>query len=126
MTAEGPDLEAAFRNNGISVESVEGGDPLTLTYMTAFPADRVHHGEVGRVCTALIDLYEAGEWDPVRVEVTVVRSPGDVLGTWHAEPDWFEGLADYRLSEEEFSAHVLDTIDDPSAGRPGNGAGVSR
>ncbi|RLM66952.1 hypothetical protein DVK05_06900 [Halorubrum sp. Atlit-8R] len=104
------DLEPELRSYGVSVESIDGGDPLELTYMTAFPGREVHRGEIGRALNALIDEAEADEWDPVRVEGTVVRSPGDVLGTWHAEAEWFEALIGYEISETEFSSRVLETL----------------
>lgn len=135
MTGDEPttDVEPALRSYGVSVESIDGDDPLDLTYMTAFPGREVHHGEIGRVLNALIDRAEADAWDPVRVEATVVRSPGDVLGTWHAEAAWFEALNAYEISETEFSTRVLQTLshadeldettatDDPDAQR-GDGA----
>jgi hypothetical protein len=104
------DLEPELRSYGVSVEALDEGDPLELTYMTAFPGREVHHGEIGRALNALIDEAEADEWDPVRVEGTVVRSPGDVLGTWHAEAEWFEALIGYEISETEFSSRVLETL----------------
>jgi len=107
QTAE---VEPALRSYGISVEEIDGGDPLDLTYMTAFPGREVHHAEIGRALNALIDRAEADEWEPVRVEATVVRAPGDVLGTWRAEPEWFEALAAYEISETEFSTRVLETL----------------
>ncbi len=112
MTADetATDVEPTLRSYGISVESIDGGEPLQLTYMTAFPGGEVHRREVGRALNALIDRAEADAWDPVRVEATVVRAPGDVLGEWAAEPEWFEGLIDGELSEVEFSARVLETL----------------
>ena len=104
------DVEPALRSYGVSVESIDEGDPLDLTYMTAFPGREIHRGEIGRALNALIDRAEADEWDPVRVEATVVRSPGDVLGTWHAEPEWIEALNAYEISETEFSSRVLETV----------------
>jgi len=111
------EVEPTLRSYGISVEAVEPGDPLQLTYMTAFPGREVHHAEIGRALNALIDRAEADAWDPVRVEATVVRSPGDVLGTWHADGSWFEELIGYEISETEFSSRVLATLshDDDAA-----------
>ena len=103
-------LEPTLRSYGISVESIDDGDPLELTYMTAFPGREVHHHEMGRALNALIDRAEAGEWEPVRVEATVVRSPGDPLGTWSAEAEWFQALIGYELSETEFSTRVVETL----------------
>jgi len=124
QTAE---VEPALRSYGISVEEIDGSDPLDLTYMTAFPGREVHRGEIGRALNALIDRAEAGEWDPVRVEATVVRSPGDVLGTWRAEPEWFEALAAYEISETEFSSRVLETLShaDEAAAADDGGAATS-
>jgi len=114
------DVEPALRSYGVSVESIDLGDPLELTYMTAFPGREIHRGEIGRALNALIDRAEADEWDPVRVEGTVVRSPGDVLGTWHAEAEWFEALSSYEISETEFSTRVLDTVSHETDGEAGH------
>jgi len=110
MTPDAETLSAEFRSDGISVEQVAVDDGIALEYMTAFPADRVHDGEIGRACNTLIDLIEAGECEPTDVEATVVRSPGDVLGTWRADAEWFERLTSYEISETEFSARVLGTV----------------
>ncbi|MFC5279549.1 hypothetical protein ACFPM1_12395 [Halorubrum rubrum] len=103
-------VEPTLRSYGISVESIDVGDPLEVTYMTAFPGSEVHRREIGRALNALIDRAEADAWDPVRVEATVVRSPGDPLGTWSAEPAWFEDLLADELTETEFSTRVLETL----------------
>jgi len=107
------DVESELRSYGIDVEELSTGEPIELTYMTAFPGDEIHRREIGRALNALIDLATAGEWDPVRVEATVVRVPGDPIGTWQAEPEWFEALIDDELTETEFSGKVLATIGGP-------------
>ncbi|MFB6234976.1 MAG: hypothetical protein ABEH81_01565 [Halopenitus sp.] len=111
MTTDAATLEAELRSYGISVEhlSVDDGE-IDLEYMTAFPADQVHDGEVGRACNTLIDMIEGDECEPMRIDATVVRSPGDVLGHWHAEAEWFEELTNYAISETEFSTRVVETI----------------
>jgi hypothetical protein len=115
MAMDADALAAELRSYGISVEDLSvDEDALRVTYMTAFPGDTVHHPEIGRACNALIDLQEADRWEPTRVEATVERAPGDVLGRWHVEPEWFERLASYELSETEFSTRVLETIDHAS------------
>lgn len=107
-------LEAELRSNGISVETVDQGQVVELSYMTVFPGTNVHHQEMGRALNTFIDLYESDRWEPQPVEATVLRSgdEDDVMGTWRAEPEWFEALASYRMSEEEFSAHVLETLEE--------------
>ena len=127
MTDDDPPggVEPTLRSYGISVESIDGGDPLRVTYMTAFPGREIHRREVGRALNALIDRAEAGAWDPVRVEATVVRAPGDPLGTWAAEPDWFEALLADDLTETAFSTRVLGTLThvDDGAGSAEDGSG---
>jgi len=103
-------LEADLRSNGISVERLDGSDPVALAYLTAFPGESVHHGEAGRACLALLERARAGEWTPARVEATVLRATDDVLGTWHAEAAWFEALLAGELSEPAFSARVIDSV----------------
>jgi len=112
MTEELTGIEAELRSNAISVEWVDLGDPIELTYTTAFPGASVNHGEIGRALNTFIDMFEAGT-EPRRVEGTVLRSESDVQGTWHAEAEWFEALADYRISETEFSTRVLETLEEP-------------
>jgi hypothetical protein len=110
MSTDAATLEAEFRSYGISVEHVSVDDEIDLEYMTAFPADRIHDGEIGRACNTLIDMIEADECEPMTIDATVVRSPGDVLGTWRAEAEWFDQLDRYEISETEFSARVLETV----------------
>lgn len=112
-------LEGELRSNGISVEEVSRGETLDLTYLTAFPGKRINHQEMGRACNTFIDLAD-DEWTPRRVEATVLRADDDVLGTWHIEPQWITKLNEYRISEEDFSERVLDTLshhtdDEPEA-----------
>ena len=108
-------IEAELRSNGIHVESIEAGEPVDLTYMTAFPGTELDRGEVGRVCSTFIDLYENERWEPTRVDATVVRSADDVLAYWHADPEWIEDVASGELSEVEFSTLVVETITYPDS-----------
>jgi len=103
-------IEAELRAHGISVERVDAGDPLAVAYLTAFPGDSVHRREVGRACNALLDMARAGDWEPVRVEATVLRADEDVLGTWHAEAEWFEALLADEITETTFSTRVVETL----------------
>ena len=108
-------IEAELRSNGIHVESIDADEPVDLTYMTAFPGEEVDRGEVGRVCSTFIDLYENERWGPARIDATVVRSADDVLAYWHADPEWIEDVAGGELSEVEFSALVVETITYPDS-----------
>lgn len=109
-------VEGDLRSNGISVEAIQTDDEaVRVEYLTAFPGVHVNHTEMGRVLTTFIDRAEAGEWDPVRVEATVLRHQDDVQGTWHAEAEWFRKYLDYELSDEDFSELVLETLEEESA-----------
>lgn len=111
MSADITGLEAELRSNGISVESIDTeGETVELTYLTAFPGENVNHLEVGRALRTFVQRVTADEWDPKRVEATVLRAEGDVQGTWHAEAEWFRKYDDYELSDEDFSELVLDTL----------------
>ncbi|MFB6124222.1 MAG: hypothetical protein ABEJ78_12290 [Haloferacaceae archaeon] len=104
-------LEEELRGHNVDVQSLDPGDPLELTYLTAFPGPEVNHTEMGQALTAFVELAAAGEWEPSRVEATVLRSDDDVQATWHAEAEWFRELASYDITETEFSTRVLETVE---------------
>ncbi len=132
MTSNAPDVitgvEGELRSYGISIERIAYVDPesdeeddpadedtpteqLEVAYITAFPGTDINHKEMGRACNALIELAEEGTWTPQPVTATVLRADDDQLGTWRIDPAWIEGLLAYDLSETEFSARVVDSIE---------------
>ena len=112
MHIDEPELARRLRHEGIDVSDVAvGPGGVAVVYTTTLPGAEPAHGEMGRVCTAFLDLVEAGDLEPTRVEATALRHETDVQATWHIEAGWFDDLAAYRVSEEEFSARVLDTVD---------------
>ncbi|UIP00967.1 hypothetical protein Hbl1158_06315 [Halobaculum sp. CBA1158] len=119
MTTDESTLARELRHDGIDVEEVRVADGrVAVVYTTTLPGSEPDHGELGRVCTTFIDLVEAGDLDPVRVEATAMRHPGDVQATWRIEADWLDDIVNYRITEEEFSARVLDSVDtDPDPER---------
>jgi hypothetical protein len=106
------ELETELRNFGIDIHEVEGVDPVELSYITSLPGDEVDHTEMGTALNGLLDMAREGKWDPTRVEATVLRFEDEVMNTWYAKAEWFEGLLEYRLSETEFSTKVLETLDE--------------
>ncbi|ELZ93977.1 hypothetical protein C440_10168 [Haloferax mucosum ATCC BAA-1512] len=102
-------VEEALRGNGISVESLSLEESVSLTYLTAFPDVEPDHGEVGRAVTALLELT-GGDWEPITVEATVLRSESDVQATWRLEADWIRAYNDGALNDEELSQRVLDSL----------------
>jgi hypothetical protein len=105
------ELEAELRKARIDVEEIHSvTDPMRITYLTAYPGEEVHHLEVGGMLNNLIELAREDEWEPTRIEATVIRGEDDVLNTWYAEREWFEDLLAYRISETEFSTRVVETL----------------
>ncbi|ELZ82417.1 hypothetical protein C453_15068 [Haloferax elongans ATCC BAA-1513] len=104
-------VEEALRGNGISVESLSSGPPLSLTYLTAFPGVEPNRGEVGRAVTAFLELARDGEWEPTSVDATILRSDDDVQATWRLEADWVRAYNRYELDDVELSERVLDSLD---------------
>jgi hypothetical protein len=106
------ELESELRKFGIDIHDVTAVDPVELSYITSLPGDEVDHMEMGKALNALLDLAREDKWEPTRVEATVLRFEDEVMNTWYAEAEWFEGLLEYRLSETEFSTKVLETLDE--------------
>ncbi|SEA12925.1 hypothetical protein SAMN04488065_1992 [Haloplanus vescus] len=106
------ELEEELRNFGVDVHDVDEVDPVELSYITAYPGDEVNHMEMGKVLNAFLDMEEDDDWEATRVEATVLRFEDEVLNTWHAKAEWFEGLREYRISETEFSTRVLETLEE--------------
>ena len=94
------ELEEELRNFGVDVHDIGAVDPVELSYITAYPGEEVNHMET------------ESEWEPSRVEATVLRFEDEVMNTWYAKAEWFEGLRDYRISETEFSTRVLGTLEE--------------
>jgi len=112
MTTDESALARELRADGIDVADVRlSPERVAVAYTTTLPAERPAHGEMGRVCNTVIDLVEAGDLDPLRVDATSLRFEDDVQATWHVEAEWLDDLTGYRISEEEFSARVLDTVE---------------
>ncbi|MFB6256432.1 MAG: hypothetical protein ABEH58_06870 [Haloplanus sp.] len=106
------ELEAELRNFGVDVHEIGAVEPVELSYITAYPGDEVNHMEMGKVLNAFIDLDEEGKWTAKRVDATVLRFEDEVMNTWYAKAEWFEGLHNYRISETEFSTRVLETLEE--------------
>jgi len=105
-------LEEELRNFGLDIHDVDDVDPVELSYITAYPGDEVNHMEMGKALNAFLDMAREDDWEPTRVEATVLRFEDEVMNTWYAKTEWFEGLLEYRLSETEFSTRVLETLDE--------------
>jgi hypothetical protein len=111
-------LEGELRSNAINVESIEyTEDSVELVYLTAFPDVSVNHQEMGRALRTFVEAAEHDEWEPTRVEATVLRHQEDVQGAWHAEAEWFRRYLEYDISGEEFSERVIDTLSEPEDGQ---------
>ncbi|MDG5777698.1 hypothetical protein VB773_12220 [Haloarculaceae archaeon H-GB2-1] len=104
-------LESRLTSHGVYVTELdEMDDGYDLTYESiAADEGAVPHREIGRVVNVFLDLH-GDDWRGARIEATVLDLEGERKGTWHVEASWLGELTDDEISEEEFSARVLDTI----------------
>jgi len=113
-TAEVVDrLERHLMSLGVYVErhAVEAGDDgetLHVEYETA--AGGLAPGDIGNVCTELIDASDDG-WTPrtCRFWAFETGGAGQFLGDWRVDPGWFDALDRGDISETDFSTLVLST-----------------
>jgi len=75
------ELEEELRNFGVDVHDIGAVDPVELSYITAYPGEEVNHMEMGKVLNAFIDLETESDWEPSRVEATVLRFEDEVMNT---------------------------------------------
>jgi len=99
-------------------EPTDDGERLHLEYETA--AGGLASGDIGNVCTELIEAYEDG-WEPLdcRFWAFATDGAGDLLGEWEVHAGWFHALERGDISETDFSTLVLSTrrpADEASAG----------
>jgi hypothetical protein len=79
---------------------------IHLEYETA--AGGLTQGDIGNVCTELVEAHEAG-WDPQTVHCWVFNTDGGFHGEWEARAGWFRALGNGNISETDFSTLVLST-----------------
>ncbi|PSP79608.1 hypothetical protein BRC88_08595 [Halobacteriales archaeon QS_4_69_225] len=113
-TAEVVDrLERRLMSLGVYVErtareSTDDGQRLHLEYETA--AGGLASGDIGNVCTELIDAYDDG-WKPLECHFWAFDTggAGEFLGEWRVEAGWFHALDRGDITETDFSTLVLST-----------------
>ncbi|MCD2199771.1 hypothetical protein LPA44_07660 [Halobacterium sp. KA-4] len=107
-------LESRLTNHGCYLREVaESGDTCHLTYQSA-AADQ--HGEipqqqVGDIVNVFRKLFADAGWSVRSVEATVTDLDDEPLGSWRAEQEWFDALADGTMTEVEFSRRVVDSLE---------------
>lgn len=108
-------LESRLTNHGCYLQEVAvDGGAYRLTYQSA-AADQngeVPHQQVGDVVNVFRTLFDEEDWPVRAVDATVTDLDDATLGTWRAEAEWFEGLADGDLTEVEFSRRVLAALEE--------------
>jgi hypothetical protein len=105
-------LESRLTSHGVYVTSVaETTAGYHVTYESMGAEDgRVPHRELGRVVSVFLDLHP-DDWTGARIEAAVLDLDGEPQASWHVEAAWLDALTDDRISEETFSARVVDTLD---------------
>ncbi|QLD89943.1 hypothetical protein HWV07_13250 [Natronomonas salina] len=120
-------LERNLMSLGVYVErharqAAGGGETLHVEYETA--AAGLTQGDVGNVCTELVDAHQAG-WEPEDCHFWVFETDGGFLGEWEVRAGWFRALDRGDISQTDFSTLVLSTrqpAEEPPAEMPAWGA----
>lgn len=100
-------LERNLMGQGIYVErTAREDDTLHVEYETA--AGGLARGDVGSVCSELVDAHETG-WEPRDCRFWVFDTQGGFLGEWAVRAGWFRALRRGDISETDFSTLVLST-----------------
>lgn len=104
-------LERNLMSLGVYVErharqAEDGSETLHVEYETA--AAGLTRGDVGNVCTELVDAHQAG-WEPVDCHFWVFETDGGFLGEWEVRAGWFRALDRGDISQTDFSTLVLST-----------------
>lgn len=110
MSLDVEQFEARLTSHGVYVTSLDRGENgIDLEYesIDAGQIDEVPHQEIGRV----INVYREMTDEPTDINALVADLDGESIGTWRADGEWLDRLADDDLSEVEFSGRVLETID---------------
>ena len=105
-------LEHRLMSHGVYVtafESTDGG--YALEYESLYAEEGViPHREVGRVINVFLDLHD-DDWSGVDIEAVVTDLEGEPQGDWRVDADWFAALNAGSLSETDFSAKVIATLE---------------
>lgn len=103
-------LEAQLMSHGVYLTELErDGGTVALEYESVHANGGVPHMEIGRVVNVFLDLLGEGT---VGIEATVFDLDGAEQGSWRVRGDWLDELRAGALSETDFSAKVLDTIEE--------------
>ncbi len=113
-TAEVVDrLERRLMSLGVYVErtareSTDDGERLHVEYETA--AGGLASGDIGNVCTELVEAYDDG-WAPPDCHFWAFATDGagEFLGEWRVDEGWFHALDRGDITETDFSTLVLST-----------------
>lgn len=105
-------LENRLLSHGIYVTAFEATDGgYELEYESLYADEGViPHREVGRVINVFLDLHP-DDWSGADIEAVVTDLEGDPQGDWRVEADWFAAMRDGELSETDFSAKVISTLE---------------
>lgn len=119
-------LERNLMSLGVYVERhARESETIHVEYETA--AAGLTTGDLGNVCSELLDAYENG-WVPCDCRFWVFDTEGGFRGEWAIRAGWFRALDRDNISETDFSTLVLSTrepADDPPAEVPAFGDGRS-
>ena len=101
-------LETRLMSQGVYVERTAfEDDTLHVEYETS--AAGLPKGQLGTVCSELIDAHDAG-WSPCDLHLWAFDLDGEFVGEWELRAGWLHALDRGNLSETDFSTLVLSTV----------------
>lgn len=108
-------LESRLTNNGCYLQSVAseaGTYHVTYQSVAAGQHGEVPHQQVGDIVNVFRTLFDEQGWSVGSVEARVRDLDDELMGEWHADAAWFEGLRAGELTEVEFSKRVVATLEE--------------
>ena len=105
-------LESRLMSHGIYVTEFEStADGYRLEYESLYADEGViPHREVGRVINVFRDLH-GDDWTGADIDAVVTDLEGEPQGSWRVERDWLAAMNAGELSETDFSAKVIETLE---------------
>ncbi|MDZ7702433.1 MAG: hypothetical protein U5J98_10465 [Halobacteriales archaeon] len=105
-------LESRLMSHGVYVTEFDRTEGRYAIEYESLYADGgvIPHREVGRVINVFLDLHP-DDWSGADIEAVVTDLEGEPQGSWRVERDWFAAMTAGELSETDFSAKVIGTLD---------------
>ncbi|ADQ68666.1 hypothetical protein C499_13005 [Halogeometricum borinquense DSM 11551] len=85
---------------------------VSLRYLSKKSSYQELGGEIGMIAGGFFRQVDT-EWDVERLDATVLQDADTPFGTWHANVSWYEQFQAGKLTGDELSLKVLQTLERP-------------